>query len=225
MKHTGTVLLLLGVSLGLAAQQSKPIQDLNVPDQKQVYLIQPGDQLDIKFFYNSELNEQVTVRPDGGISLQLVNDIPAAGLTPEQLTHSLVQIYGKELRNPEVAVIVRSFSSQKVFVDGEVSRPGVVNLTGRTTLLQVISEAGGLKETARSSQVLIIRRNPENRPVTLTWDVKKLTDRSHPGEDIELMPYDVIFVPRSPIANVNRWMDQYIRKNIPITFGYLTSVF
>lgn len=200
-----------------------PTPSLKVEDRPAPYVIQAGDQLDIKFFYNSELNEQITVRPDGHISLQLVNDIQAAGLTPEQLTQSLVGIYSKELRKPEIAVIVRSFSSQRVWVDGEVGKPGVVNLTGRTTVLQAVSEAGGLKETARAHEVVIIRRNAESRPVALTLDLTKPIKGADRGEDLLLMPYDVIFVPRSRIANVNRWMDLYIRKNIPITFGYLTG--
>ena len=81
------------------------------PYLEQEYRIQVGDQLDIKFFYNAELNEQVTVRPDGRISLQLVREITTAGLTPAELTDLLTNKYAKELKKPEVTVIVRSFGS------------------------------------------------------------------------------------------------------------------
>ncbi|NIT01074.1 MAG: sugar transporter, partial [Candidatus Latescibacteria bacterium] len=99
------------------------------PLTEQEYVIQPGDQLDIKFYYNSELNEQVTVRPDGRISLQLANETAAAGKTPAELTQLLTEKYSRDLKKPEITVIVRSFSALKVFVGGEVNRPGILDLT------------------------------------------------------------------------------------------------
>ena len=186
---------------------------------EQEYRLQIGDQLDIKFYYNSDLNEQVTVRPDGRISLQLVHEIVAAGLTPLELTRLLTEKYAAELKEPEITLIVRSFSSQKVYVDGEVSRPGIVNLIGPLTVLQAISQAGGVKDTARTSEVVIIRRDAENKPLILPVDVKKVMDGTDMKQDIALMPYDIIFVPKSAIANVNVWVDQYIRRNIPLNFG------
>jgi len=86
------------------------------------YIIQAGDQLDIKFFYNPELNDSVTVRPDGKISLQLVDEVQAAGQTPAQLDDFLTEKYAKELRKPVITVIVKSFASQRVYVGGEVNR-------------------------------------------------------------------------------------------------------
>ena len=89
------------------------------------YIIEVGDTLDIKFMYNAELNElAVPVRPDGRISLQLAHDVPAAGLTPTQLRNVLNEKYAAELKKPEIAVIVRSFGGQKIFVDGEVNYSG-----------------------------------------------------------------------------------------------------
>ena len=126
-------------SLAYADTQKVPL-----PPLAEEYRIQAGDQLDIKFFYNRDLNEQVTVRPDGLISLQLVKPTAAAGLTPEQLTDRLKKEYGAQLKDPDIVVIVRSFAAQRVFVDGEVARPGLVPLTGPTTVLQAISQAGGI---------------------------------------------------------------------------------
>lgn len=183
------------------------------------YLIQTGDILDIKFFYNPELNEQVTVRPDGRISLQLASEIPAAGLTPAQLTETLVKNYEKELANPGITVIVRSFSSQRIYVDGEVVKPGMVNLVGPMTVLQSIAEAGGFKDTAKTSQVLIIRKTEQSKPLAIAVnldDVRKAADGS---QDILLAPFDIVYVPKSAVANVNQFVDQYIRRNIPIPFG------
>jgi polysaccharide export outer membrane protein len=183
------------------------------------YLIQPGDVLDIKFFYNPELNDSVIVRPDGRISLQLAPEIPAAGMTPAQLTSTLEKSYEKELATPGIAVIIRSFSSQRVYVDGEVNKPGMVVLLGPLTVLQSIAEAGGLKDTAKSSQILIIRKSKDNKPQAIEVNLDEIRSATDDNQNFRLAPYDVVYVPRSTIANVNLFIDQYIRKNIPIPFG------
>lgn len=188
------------------------------------YLIQTGDQLDIKFFYNPELNEQVVVRPDGRISLQLAPEIMASGLTPAQLTDTLEKTYAKELTNPGITVIVRSFSSQRVYVDGEVNKPGMINLAGPLTVLQSISEAGGLKETATTSQVLIIRKAKDDKPIAIAVNLGDIRSAADGSRDILLAPYDIVYVPKSTIANINQFVDQYIRRNIPIPFGITYGV-
>jgi polysaccharide export outer membrane protein len=183
------------------------------------YRIQPGDQMDVKFFYNPELNESVTVRPDGRISLQLAHELQAEGLTPAELTQVIVQAYARELDKPEITVIMRSFAGQRVYVDGEVYKPNLVPLTPPMTVLQSISLAGGRKETARMNGVVVIRRGLEGKPTVFTVDLDRVIDGTDTGQDVSLMPFDVVFVPRSPIANVNLWVDQYIRKNLPVGFG------
>ncbi len=156
----------------------------------------------------------------GQIALQLIGDVRAAGLTTRALRDQLVLAYNKQLKDPEIAVIIRVFNYQKVFVDGEVGRPGVVDLNGPKTVFQVIAEAGGLKDTARTSDILVIRRGEGAKPVLLASNLEAILRKSPTGEELMLRPYDIVYVPRSKIANVNRWIDQYIRKNIPITFGF-----
>jgi polysaccharide export outer membrane protein len=189
------------------------------------YRIQIGDQLDIKFFYNPTLNEQVTVRPDGRFSLQLIQEVQAVGLTPAALTQALTDRYAVDLKQPQVTVIVRGFSAQRVFVDGEVGKPGMIPIVGLTTALQAIAEAGGLKETARESEVIVIRRGEINQPTTLRVNLKKARNGRSLGDDVRLAPYDIVFVPRSRMSNVNVWMDQYLRKNIPIPFSLQYGIF
>jgi len=187
---------------------------------EQEYRIRIGDQMSIKFFYNPGLNEQVTVRPDGRISLQLVHEVVAVGLTPAELTDFLTAKYATEIKDPEIAVIIRSFSAQKVFVGGEVNKPGLLDLLTSMTVLQSISLAEGFKDTARIKEILVIRRKADNKtqilPINLDDVIKGIDNR----QDIILLPYDIVYVPRSKIANVNQWVDQYIRKNIPIPFSY-----
>jgi polysaccharide export outer membrane protein len=183
------------------------------------YRIQPGDVLDIKFFYNPELNEQgLPVPPDGRISLRLLPEVVVAGLTPEQAGIMIKQKYEEsELRSVVVTLQVRTFAGQKVFVDGEVFRANVIPLVGPMTALQAIAQAGGMKETARAHEVILIRRGADNKPAVTTLNLKRVRDGSDITQDALLMPYDIVFVPRSPIANIDLWVDQYIRKLMPFT--------
>jgi len=184
------------------------------------YRIQPGDQLDIKFFYNPELNELlIPVRPDGRISLQLVGELTAAGLTPTELSRTLEEKYAVELKKPQIAVILRSFAGQMVFVDGEVNRAGLVNLVGAMTILQSISQGGGFKDTARPYEVVVIRRGSDHKPIIQTVNLEKAIDGTDMAQDIFLRPFDIVYVPKSPIANVNLWVYQYITSVIPFSIG------
>lgn len=183
----------------------------------QEYRIQPGDQLDIKFFYNPELNEQLTVRPDGRITLQLVNEVLAAGKTPAELTDLLSKAYTAELTNPKVAVIVRTSVADKVYVDGEVNRAGLIPLVGPMTLLQSISQAGGVRETA-TDEVILLRKTEDNKMAAFRVNLPDLMGGPG-GQDIYLKPNDIVYVPKSTIANINTWVDQYLRRNIPLAIG------
>lgn len=184
------------------------------------YQIQTGDQLEIKFFYNPELNELVVVRPDGRISLQLANEIMVAGLTPSELTELLKNKYSADIEKPEITVFVRTFTSQRIYVDGEVNRAGLVTLTSSMTILQSISQAGGFKDTASKENIIVVRRTGDNQLSTMVVNIKNAIENIDISQDIVLMPNDIVHVPKSRIANVNVWVDQYLRRNIPIPFSY-----
>lgn len=220
--HLVKLLIIAVFMTACASNNNIPTEQMNkmatsVPLQD--YLIQPGDSLDIKFFYNPELNDLVVVRPDGRISLQLAPEIPAAGLTPAELTSTLEKRYEKELANPGITIIVRSFSSQRVYVDGEVNKPGMVTLLGPLTVLQSIAEAGGVKDTAKTDRILIIRKSKDNKPQAIEVNLDEIRKAADGSQNVLLAPYDVVFIPKSTIANVNQFIDQYIRRNIPIPFG------
>ncbi len=180
------------------------------------YRIGAGDELEIKFLHNPEMNERVPVRPDGRISVPLAKQIVAAGLTPGELENLLYQKYAPELKKPDVTVIVRRFEAQRIFVDGEVARPGLVPMMGPVTALQAIAQAGGFKETARVHEVLLIRQTRE-KPIVALLNMEEALKNSDMSQDVYLMPSDILFVPRSKIANVDLWVDQYIRRLIPFS--------
>ena len=200
---------------GVAATSQKP----------QDYVIQPGDELEIKFFYNPEINEKVTVRPDGKISLQLVDEVPAAGLKPIQLDEVLTRKYSEELKNPMLTVIVRSFISQRIYVGGEVTTEGLVNLSAGMTPLQAVLNAGGFKETANPESAIVIRKGKDNRPVPIQMNLNDVIYGKSDSADFLLQPNDIVYVPKSAIAKVNKFVNQYIEnlflfRGVSLGFSY-----
>ena len=177
----------------------------------QPYRIQPGDELDIKFFYNPELNELVTVRPDGIISLQLIDEVKAAGLEPAELDKILTKKYSKDLRKPVLTVIVRTFSGQRVFVGGEVLRPGLITLAPGMNPVQAVMQAGGLRETASPASTIVIRKGADNRPNPIRLNLQAHMKGIGETADFELQPDDVVIVPKSNIAHLNKFVDDLIR--------------
>jgi polysaccharide export outer membrane protein len=185
-----------------------------------VYHLQPGDEIEVRFVQNSEYNERGQIRPDGRISLPEIGEIVAAGSTVEEFTARVKAAYSF-LRNPDPTVQVRAFANRRIFVGGEVARPGMVPLTGPKTVTEAIMESGGLRETAHRGSVILIRRGPDGNPVTSGIQMY----RSGKGPDATstvLQPYDVVVVPESTIAKLDRVVDQYIRRMVP---GLLTAGF
>lgn len=222
MKKRGISLIttLFCLSLGLlsacAVQQPRVSQQLPGSDMRmqepQQYFIRPGDQLDIKFFYNPELNETLAVRPDGKISLQLIDEVQAAGLRPSELDDQLTQEYGKELQKPVIAVIVRSFSGHRIFVGGEVNSQGIITMAGNMTPLQAVFDAGGFKETASPENAIIIRKGIGNKPHPIAINLKNAMEGKSDGNNYLLQADDILYVPKSSIAKVNKFVNQYIEK-------------
>ncbi len=221
--------LLFLASVLSCAVVKKPTKVSELPpppplEEREEYTIRAGDELDIKFFYNPELNEHIEVRPDGRIKLELIPEVMAERLTVRELTERLKELYSEDLSDPEITVIVRSFSTHRIFVDGEVEKPGEQTLHGQLRAMQAISMAGGFRPTARLGEVIVIRRNVDRSPMMIPLRIKDVISGEDPSQDILLMPYDVVYVPRSIIANVNKWIDQYIRQNIPLYFGFRIDI-
>jgi protein involved in polysaccharide export with SLBB domain len=190
------------------------------------YVIGVGDVLDIKFTYNPELNEiGVPVRPDGRISLQLAPEIMASGTTPSQLRATLVEKYASEINKPEIAVIVRSFERNKVFVDGEVLFPGLVEIKGPTSLVQALSLARGMRESARLSNIIVIRKDAEGKAMSTNIDYRKIIDGSDLSQNITLIPFDIVYVPKSNIASINKFVNEYINQIIPQRFPEFSNFY
>lgn len=176
--------------------------------------LQPGDALQLLYTYWPELNSEQLIRPDGKVSLQLVGDVMAAGKSPEELRAELHELYSEKLRNPEITVIVAEYTSHRVYVGGEVHRPGVIPIQGRLTALEAVMQAGGpVKQSAKMNSVVLVRVRDGQRYARSLDLAKSL---SEPESDPFLLePYDVIYVPRTAIDRVNQFVDQYIDEIIP----------
>jgi len=185
------------------------------------YRIQVGDVLDIRLLLNPELNEEVTVRPDGHISTTAAQDAVAYGRTPADLAETLRGIYGHELQNPRVTVEVKSFAPTRVYVGGEVNTPGEFITVGPTlTLSQAVARAGGTKLSSDDTSVFVIRRGPGDKPQLFSVKWKALRQGRDPDADIRLAPYDVVYVPKLGIAEVYQFYNQYIGQFANPSFGF-----
>jgi protein involved in polysaccharide export with SLBB domain len=213
--------MLLGSAVALVAgggcgAVAKPVAQLQPPPAES-YTLAAGDVLAIKFYRNPELNEEeLAIRPDGNISLQLIDDIRAAGLTPAALSKELSRRYDSELQDARASVIVKTFANNRVFVSGEVGRQGVLDLGAGLTLYQAIQQAGGFLKTANRKQVVLIRRNASNVADGYAVDLRAVESGLAPQDDVVLTARDVVVVPRSMIADVNIFVEQYVRNNLPM---------
>jgi polysaccharide export outer membrane protein len=178
------------------------------------YIVQAGDVLELKFFYQPELNDSLTVRPDGKISPQLVDEISVAGRTIPDVRMELQQKYAKVLRNPEVGVAVKEIAEQRIFVGGEVNTPGAMPLKGRVTALEAIMQAGGMKGTAETRQVVILRNQGTEQPLFLTLNLDSELTTANESHDILLHAMDVVFVPKTNVTGADEFVDQYFDKLI-----------
>ncbi len=184
------------------------------------YRLQIGDVIDVKLQMNPELNDQVTVRPDGKISTTLVDDVMAYGRTTREVAKDLEDLYGKQLLNPQISLLVRSFAPSRVYVTGEVTAPGeFINVGPNLSLVQAIARAGGLKASAQPSNIIILRRGAGETPVAYAADYYNAITGNDAASDVRLAPYDIVYVPRSGIADASLHFDQYIRQFVPISSG------
>lgn len=183
------------------------------------YRLQAGDELEIRFHGLSDENVLLPIRPDGYISLPMANELRAAGRTPGELRADIEAAYASELRNPSIAVIVKSFSSYKVHVGGEVAAPGVFELGGGRNVLQAIFEAGGFLPTASQKDVVVMRSAGPGGVKLVQVDLASALDGSDPRQNVALQPYDLVYVPPAPIVGLNRWVDYYVRRNLPFDFN------
>jgi polysaccharide export outer membrane protein len=158
------------------------------------YVIGPEDTLAVVYWREKDMSADVVVRPDGMISLPLLNDINAAGLTPDQLRLAITEGATKFVEEPTVSIVVKAINSRKVFITGQVAKPGPYPLGGPTTVLQLIATAGGVAEYADKSKIMIVRAEG-GKQTTLKFNYQDVMKGKNLSQNIELKPGDAIIVP------------------------------
>jgi len=157
-------------------------------------VIGPDDVLSVVFWRDKDMTADVTVRPDGRISLPLLNEVQASGLTPAALRARIADLARRYIEDPNVTVVVRQINSRKVFVTGQVLKPGPYPLTGPTTIVQLLAMAGGINEYADKKHIVVIRTE-HGRTVTFGFNYKDVSERKNLRQNIELKPGDTVIVP------------------------------
>lgn len=158
------------------------------------YVIGAEDVLAIVFWREKDLSIESAVRPDGMITLPLLNDLHAAGLTPDQLRERIQAAATKYVEDPSVTVVVRTINSRKVFITGQVAKPGQYPLTAPTTVMQLIAMAGGLHEFANTKKILIMRTEG-GQQIAKPFSYQDVLNRKNLKQNIELQPGDTVIVP------------------------------
>jgi polysaccharide export outer membrane protein len=158
------------------------------------YIIGPDDALTIVFWREKDLSGDVVVRPDGKISLPLLNDVQASGLTPDQLREALVQSASRFVTDPSVTIMVKQINSRKVYVTGQVNKPGPFALTDNMTVLQMLALAGGLQEWADADHILVMRTE-QGQTKSFKFNYKDVRKGKNLQQNILLKPGDTIVVP------------------------------
>jgi polysaccharide export outer membrane protein len=158
------------------------------------YVIGADDVLSIVFWRDKDMSADVTVRPDGKISLPLLNEIQAAGYTPEQLRAKLVEAAGKYIEEPNTTVVVREIHSRKVFITGNIANPGAYPLTSEINVLQLVAQAGGLVEYADSKNIVVLRKQ-DGRQRSFKVNYNEVIKQKNVQQNISLKPGDTVVVP------------------------------
>ena len=158
------------------------------------YVIGSEDVLTIVFWRDKDLTGDYRVRPDGKVTLPLLNDVQAAGLTPDELRANLTESASKFVQEPSATVIVKEIHSRKVFITGNVAKPDSYPLNGEMNVLQLIAQAGGLLEYADSKNIVVIRTD-EGRQKHFKFNYKDVINRKRPEQNITLKPGDTVVVP------------------------------
>jgi polysaccharide export outer membrane protein len=158
------------------------------------YQFGEGDMLAVRVWKNEELSVQVPVRPDGMISVPLLDDVKAAGMTADQLKEEIAKKLGEFISNPNVTVILLE-SAKRVYVQGEVQRPGPVSLATQLSVVDAITASGGFTPFADEGDIRVIRRNPEGQELEFGFNYKAYVRGRAPGTNIVLQPGDLVVVP------------------------------
>lgn len=212
----GCLLMVTGCSTTKKAspEQMATILSPQSPEPAPAYRLQLGDEIDVKFPFQSSMDHHAVIRPDGMISTPGVGEIAAAGMTTPELERSIVDRTKSRLRDPEVTVILTKVGEQRVYVAGEVDKANFVMLRPGMTPLQAIAQCGGFRNTAKLDSVLVFLPSGGGRFQAARVDMRQVVEDGVP-ERIRLAANSVVFVPKTWVAEADVMIDQWVRGLIP----------
>jgi protein involved in polysaccharide export with SLBB domain len=178
------------------------------------YRLGVGDGLEILVLGQPDYSKTVKVRPDGAITAPAAGTVFALGRTPEEVGQEIQEKLATYIRHAVVNLMVSDFGDQKVFVLGEVALPGERTFYKGMSVIQALAQAGGLKPSGKAGNVVVLRRTGADEARFMTVDVADALKNKPGGSDMALRPFDIVYVPRSFIGDVNVFVDQYFRQNI-----------
>jgi protein involved in polysaccharide export with SLBB domain len=185
------------------------------------YRLQPGDQVEVHHILDPDYSAVLIIAPDGTLNVPGIKQtVPARGKTVLELQADLDRLYqfNDVLSRPFFSVTLRAYGSLQVFVGGEVQRPGYLELSGgERRVLQVITSGGGFLQTARRSEVLILRTGANGAQTIFSVDLTKALSGEDLSQNVRVRPLDVVIVPKTDIASLDVWVDQYIRQALPLS--------
>ena len=194
------LVLLLGILNGApAADQSGGFAEHNPR-----YHIQPSDVLEIHYRYTPEYDQTVMVQPDGFVALEIAGDVKLQDLTLDQAKAAITQKAGERLKDPEITLVLKDFQKPYFVVAGEVGAPGRFEMRGTITAVQAVAMAGGFKNSAKHSQVLLFRKVNNEMASTEILDLKAAMTGALTESNIDLRPGDMLVVPQNRISKIER---------------------
>jgi polysaccharide export outer membrane protein len=170
------------------------------------YQIGSADVLELSFPFTPEFNQTVTVQPDGYITLRGVDGVRVQGQTLPEVTNSLRTAYAKILHDPVINVELKDFEKPYFIVGGEVGHPGKFDLRSETSATEAVAIAGGLRDSAKHSQVLLFHRVPDGWMQVKKLDMKKMMKKADLNEDAYLQPGDFLYVPKNTMSKIGKFL-------------------
>jgi polysaccharide export outer membrane protein len=183
------------------------------------HVLGPGDEFELRFPFYPDLNDRITVGPDGRVSLQLVNTVAIGGLSVSEATRLLNERYARVIRDPQATVTIRAFAPSEIFVDGWVVNPGLVRSDVPLTVSRAIAQAGGAKSGAHTDAILVLRRTPDGAIQYYQVALGSYAGAGTSAEDPLLSTYDVVYVPQNIFGSIGDFLANYV-KNVPFYVNY-----
>jgi polysaccharide export outer membrane protein len=197
------ILSILTVACVAAAFGQQPAQLLY---RNQPYRLQPSDVLDLEYVFTPEYNQTATVEPDGTVRLKLVGSVKVAGLSLDEATAAIKAKASVPLNNPEITLTLKDFVKPHFTVYGEVERPGVYDIHGGVTVLQAIALSGGLKETSKQTQVVLVRKMNAEIAEVKVINTKDMSSAKGVREDFDIRPDDMLIVPKNRLGKIEPYV-------------------